>query len=405
MDNQSGIALVRVGEALPGDGAPEVKVKYYFGDHLGSSSVVAGELGSWINREEYTPYGETSFGSFSRKRFRFTGKERDEESGVYYHGARYYAPWLSRWLTSDPSGMSDGVNLYSYVRNRPTRLQDPTGTQGEEGGGPVSGTVGQEGNDPGTGSVNEVLESVDLHRVAEEESQACLPEEPQVSVNEKQQPGGVGTGFLKQAFNKLIVQGAAEKSQGGQMELRILIGITGSPDAKELLASMEQTTRDIESSRKDLVGYKEYVGALLFEGAAGAVEGARTEILARATEPQEPTSVEPDMHVGGLKRWTIVPSATSRGVDQALRKEIADWAAKYGTIDGPPTLDPVHAGHTFGRSHVFTLPGQPTQVAAQTPRDNYLTAPDERRAAASRRAYNAANPSGPQLPVRPKGSK
>src|SRR5579859_7655168 len=81
MDNKSRLAIVRVGDALPGDGAPDVPVKYHFGDHLGSSNIVVNDTGSWINREEYLPYGETSFGSFARKRYRFTGKERDEESG------------------------------------------------------------------------------------------------------------------------------------------------------------------------------------------------------------------------------------------------------------------------------------------------------------------------------------
>ena len=80
-------------------------IKYQLGDHLGSSNVVINDTGAWIDREEYTPYGETSFGSFAKKRYRFTGKERDEESGLYYH-ARYYAPWLGRWMSPEPSGAS-----------------------------------------------------------------------------------------------------------------------------------------------------------------------------------------------------------------------------------------------------------------------------------------------------------
>src|SRR5262249_41123160 len=92
LDNQSRIAALRVGPAFPDDATPALK--YHLGDHLGSSSVVVDDTGAWLNREEYTPYGETSFGSFARKRYRFTGKERDEESGLYYHGARYYAPWV-----------------------------------------------------------------------------------------------------------------------------------------------------------------------------------------------------------------------------------------------------------------------------------------------------------------------
>ena len=129
MDDQSRIALIRVGPAFPDDQTPVVK--YHLGDHLGSSTVVLDGDGEWVNCEEYTPYGETSFGSFAKKRYRFTGKERDEESGLYYHGARYYAPWLMRWFSPDPAGMVDGPNLYIYVRNNPARFSDPSGLQAQ----------------------------------------------------------------------------------------------------------------------------------------------------------------------------------------------------------------------------------------------------------------------------------
>jgi RHS repeat-associated protein len=99
---------------------------------------VIDSTGNLVNREEYTPYGETSFGSFARKRYRFTGKERDEESGLNYHGARYYVPWLARWTSSDPAGTVDGPNLYSYVANNPIRLIDLFGLQGSAGDVPPS---------------------------------------------------------------------------------------------------------------------------------------------------------------------------------------------------------------------------------------------------------------------------
>jgi RHS repeat-associated protein len=129
MDNKSRVAIVRVGNALPGDGAPDVPIQYHFGDHLGSSNVVVSDSGAWVNREEYLPYGETGFGSYARKRYRFTGKERDEESGLYYHGARYYAPWIGRWTSCDRAGLQDGPSPYAYVRNNPIRARDPTGHQ------------------------------------------------------------------------------------------------------------------------------------------------------------------------------------------------------------------------------------------------------------------------------------
>jgi RHS repeat-associated protein len=130
MDNQSRIAQVRIGKPFSDDTTPAVK--YHLGDHLGSSNVAIDETGSWVNREEYTPYGETSFGSFARKRYRFTGKERDEESGLSYHGARYYAPWLCRWTSCDPAGTVDSLNLYAYARNNSMRFVDHTGTMSKE---------------------------------------------------------------------------------------------------------------------------------------------------------------------------------------------------------------------------------------------------------------------------------
>ena len=129
MDDQSRIALVRVGNPFTKDTTSAVK--YHMGDHLGSSNLVLDGKGNLVNCEEYTPYGETSFGSFARKRYRFSGKERDEESGLNYHGARYYASWLVRWTSCDPAGPVDGINLYEYVQSTPLMLKDNNGMQSE----------------------------------------------------------------------------------------------------------------------------------------------------------------------------------------------------------------------------------------------------------------------------------
>src|SRR5690606_1332046 len=64
------------------------------------------------------------------KRYRYTGMERDEETGLGYHTARYYAPWLGRWTASDPIGLGGGLNRFAYARN-PLRSIDPRGTQEE----------------------------------------------------------------------------------------------------------------------------------------------------------------------------------------------------------------------------------------------------------------------------------
>jgi hypothetical protein len=78
MDDQKRIASKRSGDDF-GDTKPPIQ--YFLDDHLGSSSVSLTDNGTEVSREEYYPFGETSFGSFAKKRYRFCGKERDEESG------------------------------------------------------------------------------------------------------------------------------------------------------------------------------------------------------------------------------------------------------------------------------------------------------------------------------------
>jgi RHS repeat-associated protein len=126
MDNQRRIAIVRIGEPFADDSFPAVR--FELADHLGSSVITLNETGSELRREEYYPYGDTSFGGFARKRYRFTGRERDEENGLTYHRHRYYAPWLMRWISPDPAGRADGLNLYRYARNQPMGFVDPEGT-------------------------------------------------------------------------------------------------------------------------------------------------------------------------------------------------------------------------------------------------------------------------------------
>ncbi|NJK31417.1 MAG: hypothetical protein HC927_02780, partial [Deltaproteobacteria bacterium] len=83
--------------------------------------------------EEYHPYGTSAYRAVdssidvSAKRYRYTGMERDEETGLAYHSARYYASWLGRWTASDPIGLGDGVNRYSYTGGCPSQSSDLTG--------------------------------------------------------------------------------------------------------------------------------------------------------------------------------------------------------------------------------------------------------------------------------------
>nr|WP_293091829.1 RHS repeat-associated core domain-containing protein [Moorena sp. SIOASIH] len=86
-----------------------------------------------MSYEEYFPYGGTSFvagrslAEVKLKQYRYSGKERDASTGLYYYGARYYAPWLGRWMSCDPAGTVDGLNLYVFVGGNPVILRDTGG--------------------------------------------------------------------------------------------------------------------------------------------------------------------------------------------------------------------------------------------------------------------------------------
>ena len=161
----------------------KAKRYYYHSDHLGSAQFVTDWKGRQYEHIEYTPYGElwtyksktamlflTTYNNFLAKQpaglieevaagldklpFRFTGKELDEETGLYYYGARYLDPKYSRWLSGDPAlndyipkapiddeakkhnenlpGMGGGystinLHVYHYAGNNPVKYIDPDG--------------------------------------------------------------------------------------------------------------------------------------------------------------------------------------------------------------------------------------------------------------------------------------
>jgi RHS repeat-associated protein len=121
-------------------------IRYQYGNHLGSAVLEMDVSGNPISYEEYHPYGTTAYRSakpgfdISLKRYRFSGKEQDDETGLYYFHTRYYVVWLGRWASSDPAGFGDGLNLFRYCRNSPINHKDPFGTDTV----PFSGFTGRE---------------------------------------------------------------------------------------------------------------------------------------------------------------------------------------------------------------------------------------------------------------------
>jgi RHS repeat-associated protein len=132
MDNQQRVALVETRKHV-NDDTPEQVIRYQLSNHLGSASVELAADAALISYEEYHPYGTTAYQAVrgdvevAAKRYRYTGMERDEESGLEYHGARYYAAWLGTWVSADPIGIRDELTLYCYAKSDPIYFSDRSG--------------------------------------------------------------------------------------------------------------------------------------------------------------------------------------------------------------------------------------------------------------------------------------
>ena len=104
---------------------------YYHKDYLGSSSIITNENGEVTQRIEYLPYGEVFLEQNNTNwntPYKFNGKELDEETGLYYYGARYYDPRLSLWLGTDPMQEKyAGITTYCYTMGSPMKYMDPDG--------------------------------------------------------------------------------------------------------------------------------------------------------------------------------------------------------------------------------------------------------------------------------------
>ena len=117
---------------LPYDSeSPASDIYYYHSDHLGSASWITNSSGEPVQYIHYMPYGElwkNQQRTPYNERFKFTGKERDEETGYDYFGARYYASSLPLWLSVDPlADKYPYISPYAYCNWNPVKNIDPDG--------------------------------------------------------------------------------------------------------------------------------------------------------------------------------------------------------------------------------------------------------------------------------------
>ncbi len=121
-------------------GAVNDQWRYSLGDHLGSSTLELNESAGTLSQEFFYAFGGTacwagrSALTAKYKSIRYSGKERDA-TGLNYFGYRYLASWLQRWVSSDPAGEVNGLNLFGFVANNPINNKDSDGRVFYEGVG------------------------------------------------------------------------------------------------------------------------------------------------------------------------------------------------------------------------------------------------------------------------------
>jgi RHS repeat-associated protein len=116
---------------------PSGNVAYYFSDDLKTASVITDATGNIKSESDYYPWGgELQFANGDSNHYKFTGKERDSETGFDYFGASYYSNGLRRWTSRDPKMVSkqrmvdpQQWNMHGYARDNPIVYVDPDGRE------------------------------------------------------------------------------------------------------------------------------------------------------------------------------------------------------------------------------------------------------------------------------------
>lgn len=424
MDDKQRIALVET-RTQGKDGSPLQLIRYQFGNHLGSASLEVDDKGKVISYEEYTPYGSTSYQAVDQgikaaaKRYRYTRMERDEETGLNYHTARYYLPWLGRWCSSDPIGIRGGINLFCYCSNNPIAKFDRNGKYdwGEVALGFAGAVVFtaavvavavvaapalaaattyvalaagvSEATVVTTATVAATVYG--LKGVAETSTTAFAPANADGS-NERERSRALGRLPVEMAATafglRSLLKGSPRIStpKGGNSPAVKPTPVAEPAPQNKSVAPAAEPNQSVEPKPHIPAGYPSNPRSL----------------------PIDPQTGEPRFHVwkGGLLRQTVKPGETSDGINQSLRRRFQSWAGRQGTIDGPATTPKnTVVGHVEGQAHVLSPNGSEAQVAPQSVAGNQSFITYEKQEAALRRAWNAANPNAPQLPVRPLGQR
>lgn len=327
LDGDARVAVHRAGEPVPGDPLP--MLCYELTDQVGSIVATLDGAGTLLSQEEYTPFGELAFGSHSRKRYRFTAKERDEESGFYAIGARYYASWLARWTSCDSAPGVDVGTPYSYCSNRPLHLLDKTGASGV---GPLAlPPVAPPANGPPVAEL--------LREIAGE---------------------GLGDGIPRGALRLVPQTGPGAATSAGAAEVAVLGGAILAATGSLLLLGM--TLHDAVAGRETPIDVADKFYGTHFGDVAGWVTGTYSRnILTVAAANRDDGAARKAFR--SYVTSTIL--AGCKGAEHPLRKLLDPSGKPYPAGDRYNFKDPI-----FDAGHPLSIAGGGEGLGIEWPAEN-----------------------------------
>lgn len=371
MDDKQRIALIEtktIDIASPITSHPSL-VRYQLGNHLGSASLELDDKAQLISYEEYHPFGTTSYRAANSaieanaRQYRYTGKEKDEETGLYYHGARYYAPWLGRWTAADPSDLADGINVYRFNRNNPIRFLDPNGRGALDQMKNIAYGVG--------GAVSSKTQSAYQGAATLASNVYNDPTGTALTMAKESLPGKLVTGDFWGAWNDVLEEGAYTVGNVGNL-LKSGVGLYQAEYIRTLrTGSQQEIQAATETAIDDTAGMIDTASDIASFGAKTAlkvavkksiIRGAAVAAVSSALTP-DVSDVRSTQHFPLANHRLITPSQTAAIHGERIYDRnaiIPPLPARESLIRGTHTLRPVeeirtHHGMYEGRFYFDML--------------------------------------------------
>jgi RHS repeat-associated protein len=392
---------------LPHVNVSGIAMNVIVADHLGSNSVVVNHTTSeLVERTTYQPYGavENDYRpakwKLYRESYKFTGKEEDIEIGAINLGARYYQPYLGRFMSPDPltiHGLASDLNPYAYVGGRVSTNVDPRGLDGETPEQPEDSCHSSEMC--GTPLWLQELQASAKMPPTDLGQGSTLPPSPEpVPVEKATVPFNPtkdsnwldrwileGSGLFHDTLTSDTNLRGVQYAAGGVAIAAATIATGGL--ALEAIGAAGITAEGFGATVLVNAGRaaSAFTEASLAEQgiAIGGTAGAGTILASEAAPAAQRLIPASEL----ITRRITAGSGSYRGITPALREWALETYAKYG---GTGAVDVAHI-----TEHVFTAPGQSILVRPQAAAINRAEGALIRGAAGARREYNLQNPSVP----------